>query len=46
MPPTVISCSGEFKSFKPFNRFAQFKSFNEAKHGRSISGEFTLKTKI
>jgi hypothetical protein len=31
MPPTVISCSGEFKSFKPFNRFAQFKSFNEMK---------------
>jgi len=27
MPPTVISCKGEFKSF---NRIAQFKSFNYA----------------
>jgi hypothetical protein len=25
--------SGQFKSFKPFNRFAQFKSFNELQRG-------------
>ncbi len=39
----LVSCSDGFKSFKPFNRFAQFKSFNEAKRGSSTSGEFRPK---
>jgi hypothetical protein len=36
----VVQCGGQFKSFKPFNRFAPFKSFNQTQRGTSIRGEF------
>ncbi len=35
-----LVCSNRFNSFKPFNHFAPFKSFDEAKRGTLISGEF------